>query len=123
MADAFRRLETVRIEDEVGRQLLLGHVRQVRRVGTVVTPDHEHQVRRSIQHFAQRILPLLRGTANGVEDTEVLVRPVARHHRLAQTPLHLLGLGTQHRGLVGHADFPQMKVGIETFRNRPLEFF
>ena len=58
-------------------------------------------------------MPLLRGTANRVENAEVFLRPVAGRHGGADTPLHFLGFGTQHGGLVGHADLAQMQIRVE----------
>ena len=80
---------------------------------------------RNIEQFAQRILPFLRGAADRVEETEILLgqlRSVAIDDRLPNSPLHFFGLAAQHRGLIRHADRLQMHVGIEPGRMRALEF-
>ena len=114
MANPVRRLEAAGIEDEVSGRFFLGHIGQMRGVRAVVAADHQHQVGRGNQHFEQGILPLLGCPANGVENAEVVIRPVARQHRRTQTPLHLLGFGAQHGRLVGDADFLQMHIRIES---------
>src|ERR687893_1630791 len=68
------------------RDPLLGDDRQVVRIRGVVSSDRDHHVQRMLQQLEERILPVLRRRADGVEELEVLfeaVRPVTLDHRLA----------------------------------------
>ena len=69
--DLARGDETRGIQDEVGRQLFLTHLREVRSVGAVVAANDEEQIHLHVEQFAQRILPFLRSAANRVEEAEV----------------------------------------------------
>ena len=98
----------------------------MRRVGAVVTADHEQQIHRHVEQLAQRILPFLRRAANGVEETEIVrrqFRAVAIEDGLSNAALHFFGFAAQHRRLVGDADRLQMQIGIEPGRMRAAEFF
>ena len=80
---------------------------------------------RTFEQFAQRILPLLCGAADRVEETEIFLRKlgsVSIDHCLPNATLHFLGLAAQHRGLICYANGLQMHVGIESGRMRAFEF-
>ena len=71
----------------------------------------------SREKFFQRILPVLGGAADGVEEAEMLIHlrlAVLLDHGRFEAALHFLGFATQHGGLVGHADGVQDGVGVKT---------
>ena len=68
-----------------------------------------------------RVLPFLGGSANGIEDLEVLGGAITVGHCGADPALHLFGLALEHGGLIRHAHLLQMKIGIEPLRGSPLE--
>ena len=79
--------------------------------------DDQEQVQRFGQQLFQSVLPVLRGAANRVEETEVPVelnRTEFLLHGSLEPPLHLFRLSTQHRRLVGDADRLQVEVRIES---------
>ena len=49
--------------------------------------------------------------------------PSRSRHGFADTTLHFLGFRAKHRGLVGHADFAEVQIGIETLGTGLAEFF
>ena len=73
VADGFPRFEAIGIENEVGRRFFLAHVRQVSRVGTVVSADYQHEIRRLLKQLDQGVLTLLGGPTNRVENAEILI--------------------------------------------------
>src|SRR5215475_15267624 len=95
-------------------------------VGAIVTAHDQQQVHRNVQQFAQRILPFLSGTADRIKESEIFfskLRSVSINYRLANSPLHFLGLATQHRCLVSDTQSLEMHVGVEAWRMRAFESF
>ena len=72
MADEFVRFHLGGVLDEIGRQFGLAHFGEVRGVGGIVAADDDEQVHRFAQKFFQRVLPVLRRAANGVEKAEMV---------------------------------------------------
>src|SRR5438874_3756363 len=98
----------------------------MRRVRAIVTAHHQQKIHWDIEQFAQCILPLLRGPADCVEESEILLsklRAVAIDNGLPNSPLHLFGLATQHCSLISYADRLKMHIRIESRRMRAFEFF
>ncbi len=83
------------------------------------------QVQRFRQQLLQGVLPVLRGAAYRVEETEVLRQlrgTVTLFHGVSEPPLHVLGFAAQHRGLVGHANGLQMHIRVKARRISAAEF-
>ena len=59
------------VEHKIGGQFFFAHLRQVRRVRAVVTAHDQQQIHWHVEQFAQRILPLLSGAADRVEETKI----------------------------------------------------
>jgi len=126
MANQPVRLHLGGVLDKVSRQLRFAHLRQVRGVGGVIAADDQEQVQRLLQELAQGILPVLGGAANGVEEAEMRLHPglaVLLRDGAAQAALHFLRFAPQHGRLVGHADGPEVNVGVKSFRAGALELF
>src|SRR5215207_7888369 len=89
--------------------------------GYVVAPGHplggdDRQVQRVLEQLEERILPVLRRRADGVEELEVLpevLLPVALGHRLAELLADRHRLAHEHRGLVGDAYALEVGLRIE----------
>ena len=60
----------------------IGDLRQMRRVGAVETADDHQKIKRLVKKISQRVLPVLRRTADRVETFETLEYP-----RFAETVL------------------------------------
>ena len=113
--DRVRRVDAVRVADEVGREFLLPDFDEVRGVRAVVAAHYQKEVEGFIEELEQGVLPVLRGAADGVEIPEVCgASGVALGHALAEEVLDRLGLAAEHRCLIRHADALQVEEGIKS---------
>ena len=69
------RIDAERILHVVRAHLLRAQRREREGIARVVAADHQHQIRCAAQQFIHRILPVLRGAADGVERTEMVREP------------------------------------------------
>ena len=79
-----------------------------------------------MQEFFQGILAILGCSADCIEKAEVRVHAFRAKFLLdrgTNPALNLLGLATEHGGLVRYADRLEMQIRIEPFRVGALEFF
>src|SRR5207248_358048 len=98
MLDLVEREQARSVQDKIGRQFFLAHLREVRSVRAVVAANNEKQIHFDVEQFAQRILTFLSRAADRVEEPKILsgsVRAVAIDNRLPDPPLHFLGLAPQ----------------------------
>src|SRR6266550_1265768 len=61
------------VEHEISGQFFFAHLSEMGGIRTIITAHNQQQVHWHIQQFSQRVLSLLRGTANGVEKSEILL--------------------------------------------------
>ena len=71
MDDLLQRFEAVRGADEEGGELLLADFDEVRGVGAVIAANDEEDVQGLLEQAKEGVLPLLRGSADGIEDLEI----------------------------------------------------
>src|SRR5437016_9398112 len=93
-------------------------------VRTIITAHDQQEIHWNIEQFSQRILSLLSGAADGIEESKILLRkvgPVSIDNRASNAPLHFFCLAAQHGGLICDTNGLQMHVGIEPGRIGPLE--
>src|SRR5579862_1072622 len=108
------RFQPAGVADEVGGHFFLAHLRQVGGVRAVVAAYDEQEIGFLGEHFAQGVLPFLRGAADGVEKAEIFPRAaVALGDGGVDAALHFLGLAAEHGCLVGDADGLQVHIGVE----------
>jgi hypothetical protein len=115
----------VRVLDEVGGQHGLAHFCEVRGVGGIVAADDDEEVERFGEEFLEGVLTVLRGAADGIEESEMLgelVGAVASGDGATDAALDLFGLAAEHGGLVGDADCLEVDIGVEAIGIGALEF-
>lgn len=111
--DLFEGFETAGVADEERGELLFCDLDEMGGIGAVVATDDEHEVHGVVEHVEERVLAFLSGTADGVEDEEVVSGAVAGFDGGAETALDFLGFAFEHGGLVGDPDAEEVSVGVE----------
>ncbi len=111
--DLFEGFETAGVADEERGELLFCDFDEVGGIGAVVAADDEHEVHGVVEHVEERVLAFLSGSADGVEDEEIVSGAVAGFDGGAETALDFLGFAFEHGGLVGDPDAEEVGIGVE----------
>src|SRR6185437_1337803 len=126
MDDEFFRDHLGGVFDEVSRELGFAHFRKMRGVGGIVAADDDEQIHRFTQKLLERVLAVLRGAANRIEETKMISDfsfAIFLNHGVLDAALDFLGFAAEHGGLIGDADGLEMLIGIEPRGVGAFEFF